>query len=156
MRIFLSGVVVAALLAVADAGAADADAAFYRTARVANYAIPGPRYATPDYEHLSLWANDAGATRVSYRYGADAKELRLRLLGAHPDGTGFAVAFPNGLVLDVVPQDGALRVRDRQGDYDKTFEWEYEGPVDGRGTFCAPCVEEADAAAFVRRHFLGK
>ena len=55
-----------------------------------------------------------------------------------------------------MPQGDTLRVRDRKGSYDKVFEWKYEGPVDGGGTFCTPCVEENDAADFVRRHFLSR
>src|SRR3546814_6104605 len=87
-------------------------------------------------------------------YGADKKGVRLRAIG--PDGSdeGFAVRFPNGLVLDIVPQGTALQVSDRSGNYSKTFEWQYAGPVDGRGTFCTPCVEKADAIGFVRRNFI--
>src|SRR3546814_19790485 len=71
-----------------------------------------------------------------------------------PYTTLFRSRFPNGLVLDVVPQGTALHVSDRSGKYSKTFEWQYEGPVDGRGPFCTPCVEEADAIGFVRRNFI--
>ena len=156
MRIHTPGLALAALLALAPAGAAEPDAAFLQRAKVANYAVSGARYGDPAYEHFSFWADDGGDTRVRYSHGADAKEVALRTLGPGKDGDGFAVAFPNGLVLDVVAQGDALRVRDRKGGYDKVFEWEYEGPVDGRGTFCTPCVEERDAAAFVRRHFIDR
>src|SRR3546814_11784915 len=85
--------------------------------------------------------------------GADQKRVRLRAIGPDGNDEGFAVRFPNGLVLDVVPQGTALHVSDRSGKYSTTFEWQYEGPVDGRGTFCTPCVEGADAIGYVRRNF---
>src|SRR3546814_10437131 len=92
---------------------------------------------------MSVWSGPHGKA-IDYEYGADQKRVRLRAIG--PDGSdeGFAVRFPNGLVLDIVPQGTALQVSDRSGNYSKTFEWQYEGPVDGRGTFCTPCVEKAD------------
>jgi hypothetical protein len=152
--------VVAATLALAPTlpavAAGGTDTAFFQRAQVANYAVRGESYGNPGYEELRLWADRDGATRVRYAWGRDGRELTLRTLGPGADGQGFALGFPNGHVLDVVPQGDALRVRDRKGGYDKVFEWKYEGPVDGRGTFCTPCVEETEAAAFVRRHFLAR
>lgn len=144
---------IALLLAVA--GAAFAQAApdgVYRDAKVANFALPGQGYDSPGFESLSFWSGPNGKA-IDYEYGADQKRVRLRAIGPGAGGDGFAVRFPNGLVLDVVPQDKSLRVSDRRGGYSKTFEWKYEGPVDGRGTFCTPCVEEADAIGFVRENF---
>src|SRR3546814_8705005 len=96
---------------------------------------------SPGFESLSCGSGPHGKA-IDYGYGADQKRVRLRAIG--PDGSdeGFAVRFPNGLVLDIVPQGTALQVSDRSGNYSKTFEWQYEGPVDGRGTFCTPCVEK--------------
>lgn len=142
------------LAALPAASAAGPDTAYYQRAQVANYAVRDEPFPSAAYEELRLWADEAGATRVRYAWGTQAREVPLKVLGRGADGAGFALGFPNGLVLDVVPQGDALRVRDRQGGYDKVFEWKYEGPVDGRGTFCTPCVEEADAAAFVRRHYI--
>lgn len=138
------------------AAAAGPDTAFYQRARVANYAVQGAQTPGPDYEELRLWADQDGQTRVHYAWGPEAKELTLALAGRSGEGEGFALRFPNGLVLDVVPQGDALRVRDRSGGYDKRFEWKYEGPVDGRGTACSACVDEADAPGFVRRHFIAR
>src|SRR3546814_2365162 len=106
---------------------------------------------------ISDWSSDVCSSdlkAIDYEYGADQKRVRLRAIGPDGNDEGFAVRFPNGLVLDVVPQGTALHVSDRSGKYSTTFEWQYEGPVDGRGTFCTPCVEEADAIGFVRRNFI--
>ncbi|GAA3933032.1 hypothetical protein [Luteimonas lutimaris] len=143
-------------LLIAIAGAAFAQASpngVYLDGKVANFALPGQDYDSPGFESLSFWSGPNGKA-VDYEYGADHKRVRLRPVGPAAGGGGFAVRFPNGLVLDVVPQGKALQVSDRGGNYSKTFEWKYEGPVDGRGTFCTPCVEEADAIGFVRKHFM--
>ena len=140
----------------AAVAAGGTDTAFFQRAQVANYAVRGESYGNPGYEELRLWADRAGNVRVHYAWGTEPKELALALAGRSADGEGFALRFPNGLVLDAVPQGQALRVRDRSGGYDKVFEWKYEGPVDGRGTACTACVDEADAAAFVRRHFIAR
>ena len=97
--------------------------------------------------------------RFSSRGGRQAavrapETATLRVLGRSAGGDGFALGFPNGLVLDAIPQGEALRLRDRNGTYDKVFEWKYEGPVEGRGTACTACVDEAEAVGFVRRHFI--
>lgn len=144
----------AGLLAMAGlVQAQDKATSVYVDAKVAQFALPGHDYSSPGFESLSFWSGPRGKA-IDYEYGADHKRVRLRAIGPGADGQGFAVRFPNGLVLDVVPQDAALQVSDRRGKYSKTFEWKYEGPVDGRGTFCAPCVEESDAIGFVRKHFM--
>lgn len=145
---------IALLLAIAGAAfAQSAPDSIYKDAKVANFALPGHGYDSPGFESLSFW-NGPNGKAINYEYGANHKQVRLRPVGPAAGGGGFAVRFPNGLVLDVVPQGKALQVSGRGGSYSKTFEWKYEGPVDGRGTFCAPCVEEADAIAFVREHFM--
>jgi hypothetical protein len=144
----------ASLLAMAGlVHAQDKAASVYVDGKVANFALPGHNYSSPGFESLSFWSGPNGKA-INYEYGTDHKRVRLRAIGPGTDGQGFAVRFPNGLVLDVVPQGTALQVSDRSGNYSKTFEWKYEGPVDGRGTFCTPCVEEADAIGFVRKHFM--
>jgi len=149
---------IAALLAIAISGVApaqDAPGNAYRDAKVANFALPGHGHASPGYESFSFWSGPQGEfIDYDYNQGAEHRQVRVRAAGPSVDGDGFAVRFPNGLVLDIVPRGAALRVSDRRGHYGKTFEWRYEGPVDGRGTFCTPCVDEADAIGFVRRHFM--
>src|SRR3546814_7045323 len=122
----------------------------YVDGKVANFALPGHDYSSPGFESLSFWSGPHGKA-IDYEYGADQKRVRLRAIG--PDGSdeGFAVRFPNGLVLDIVPQGTALPVSDRSGDYSKTFESQYEGPVDGSRTFSTPRLEKADPIRFVGR-----
>lgn len=131
---------------------ADPAEAFYRQAQVANYVARGAQTPGPDYEQLAFWADAQGQRRVRYAWGEAPRSVELAVLPGRPGG--FALRFPNGLVLEAVPQGESLRLRDGSGRYDKLFEWQYQGPVAGRGTFCAACVEQAEAATFVRRHFI--
>lgn len=154
MRISIAACLMAGLFAITGmALAGDGTSRVHQDAKVANFAIPGHDYSSPGFESLSFWSGPRGQV-VDYEYGANHKRVRLRTLGSSAGGKGFAVRFPNGFVLDVVPQDKGLQVSDRAGKYSKTFEWQYEGPVDGRGTFCQPCVDEPDAIGFVREHFM--
>jgi hypothetical protein len=126
----------------------------YAGRKVANFSLPAYNYDSPRFESFSFWSGPKDGNSVGYAYGKGGTEVKLRALGPNPDGKGFAVQFPNGLVLDIEPRGDVLLVSDRAGKYHKTFEWQYEGPVDGRGTFCQVCVEEAEAMPFVRGHFM--
>ena len=120
--------------------------------KVANYAFGSS--GTHQYENLSFWTDG----RIFYQYGADRKELALKYFGRKAiDGiNAFEVGFPNGLSLYVIPMDDfRLKVRDKKNSYNKIFSWEYEGPVNGIGTFCTPCAADEKAAyELLRQHYL--
>jgi hypothetical protein len=126
-------------------------------AKVANYSTG--KIGTKDYENLSLWVENGKSSSITYRYGArayDKPEIKLQSEG--PDTfkgqACFKVKFPNGLLPYVIPTGQRLKLVDEAGKYSKLFRWKYEGPINGRGTFCTPCVEEEEAPAFVRKYFL--
>src|SRR3546814_15687149 len=100
--------------------------------KVANFSRPGHGNVSPGFESLSFWSGPSGKA-INYEYGADNKRVRLRAIGPGTGGQGFAVRFPNGLVLDVVPQGTALQVSDRGGNYSKTFERSEERRVGKEG-----------------------
>ena len=160
MSVRIAGHVAAALFVFAAMTAAPAqdktDNKVYENGKVANYSVAAYDYSSPNYESFSFWSSPKDGNAVDYAYGKNGTRVRLRVLGPNSDGRSFAVQFPNGLMLDLVPQGDVLLVADRAGKYHKTFEWQYEGPVDGRGTFCQPCVEDTEAMPFVREHFLEK
>src|SRR3546814_737111 len=107
----------AGLLAMAGlVDAQDKVPSVYVDGKVANFALPGPDYSSPGFESLSFWSGPHGKA-IDYEYGADQKRVRLRAIGPDGNDEGFAVRFPNGLVLDVVPQGTALPVSDRSGQY---------------------------------------
>lgn len=158
MTVRMAGRIVFALFALAAANGAPAqekaESKVYENGQVANFSLPAYNYSSPEFEGFSFWSSPKHGRIVDYSYGKGGTRVRLRELGPNPDGKGFAVQFPNGLVLDLEPQGDVLLVSDRAGKYHKTFEWQYEGPVGGRGTFCTPCVEETKAMPFVREHFM--
>src|SRR3546814_1407936 len=107
----------AGLLAMAGlVDAQDKVPSVYFDGKVANFALPGHDYSSPGFESLSFWSGPHGKA-IDYEYGADQKRVRLRAIGPDGNDEGFAVRFPNGLVLDVVPQGTALHVSDRSEEH---------------------------------------
>jgi hypothetical protein len=114
--------------------------------KVANYAYGEP--GTDTYEHLSFWVKDGKRGEVSYTYGRDRKEVNLQYTGrSSVNGkTGFTVQFPNKTTLSIIPNGNQLKVTNPKATYAKTFAWEYEGPVNGIGTFCDVCTQDEKEA----------
>lgn len=124
--------------------------------QLANYSTG--KYGTKDYEHFSFNFRNNKKDKITYRYGVSGKNIYLKYLG--PDffngEPSFKVKFPNNLILWVIPQTNYnLKVIDKKGSYLKIFKWEYEGPINGIGTFCAPCVGEKESIDLIKKHYLG-
>ena len=122
--------------------------------KVASYSFGTPGKA--DYEHLSFWVKAGKRTGIYYSYGADRKEAKLKYLGKTQLNTkpGFRVQFTNGHVLAVMPSGNLLLVS-ANGQDAKRFAWEYEGPVNGIGTFCDVCAaDEKEAMQLMRTYYL--
>jgi hypothetical protein len=123
--------------------------------QVANYSFGKP--GTAAYEHFSFWTLNGRRSDAQYAYGKDRRDNQLRYLG--PDRLNgqpcFRVQFSNGHLLYLVPSGTALKVTTSRTAPPKTFAWEYEGPVNGVGTNCSVCAEDAAAAMrLVRKHYL--
>ncbi|MBD2754469.1 hypothetical protein [Spirosoma validum] len=122
---------------------------------VANYSYGKP--GTDTYEHLSFWVKDAKRQDITYAYGKDRKEVKLRYAGkAQVNNTsGFNAQFPNNTILTIMPSGTTLKVSNPKDNYSKTFTWEYEGPVNGIGTFCDVCTQdEKEALKLVQKYYL--
>ena len=123
--------------------------------KVANYSIG--RYGTERYEHLSFWIKDGKRNYIEYLYGAKPKEIKLIFLGQTilNDKRYLKVKFPNKYVLFINADGTKLSVNDEKGKYSKVFTWEYEGPVNGIGTYCDICAEnEEEAIQIVKANYL--
>ena len=123
--------------------------------KVASYSFGKP--GTDKYEHLAFWTNDGKRTVVNYAYGKEQKEVKLQYLGKDQVSRQicFKVQFTNNFVLYIIPKGRRLQVTDASGKYNKTFSWEYEGPVNGIGTFCDVCAEDdEDAMALIQSAYL--
>jgi len=121
--------------------------------QVANFSLG--KYGTKGYEEFSFWVHENGKLEIEYMYGNNGKQFKLDYLGSgKKNGSpSFRVRFSNGEILNVVPRYSSLRIFDNHGKYSKTFSWKYEGPVNGRGTFCGVCVDENEAIQFVKDNF---
>ena len=120
--------------------------------KVANY-FTG-KYGTKEYEHFSFWLKDGKAFSVEYSYGTKPKKMVLEIVGTKKlNGEKvLKVQFPNKYILLIITHNKQLHVRDANTAYNKTFQWEYEGPVNGAGTFCDVCAEdETEAISIVEK-----
>ena len=110
-----------------------------------------------DYESFGFWINENGQrSYITYNYGADRKESRISYLGvSNFNGVkSFKIQFSNKLILHVMSNGDQLQIADMNGKYSKAFKWEYEGPVNGIGTFCKVCAIDAkDAKSVVEQYF---
>lgn len=119
--------------------------------RVANYS--SGTMGTKTYEHFSFWKSG----EITYTYGKNDKDITLNYLGKEKlkNTTAFKVQFPDNRIWYVIPRGKNLKVSDKAGKYTKNFRWEYEGPVNGIGTFCSVCAEdETEAASLIKRYFM--
>ena len=125
--------------------------------QVANFSTG--KVGTKSHEHLSFYVKDGAKADITYAYGKDGrggKEINLEYLGKDTlNGAAvFKIAFPNNQVLYVIPQKTYLKIVDEKGKYNKIFRWEYEGPVNGRGTWCDSCTQDGKkSVALIKKYF---
>ena len=103
--------------------------------KVANYSFG--KYGTDAYKHLSLWTEKGKNSYIEYTYGKESTEVKLLILGQRirNGNKSIQVQFSNKYVLYILPDGLDLNVSDDNGKYFKKFKWEYEGPINGIGTF---------------------
>lgn len=118
--------------------------------RVANFSYKN--FAAKDFEAYGFWVNANQIGDINYSYKTpegDIKSMKLKYEGADMlnGEKAFKVLFPNNLLLYVIPRkNNTLKIASLDGKYSKTFRWLYEGPIEGRGTFCEACAENASEA----------
>jgi len=123
--------------------------------KVANYSIG--KYGTDKYEHFDFETKDGKRTEINYSYGKDNKNVKLQYAGndVFNEDTCFKVNFPNNYTLYITVKENRLHIVDAEGKYNKTFSWEYEGPIDGIGTYCDVCAKgKEDAIMLIKSAYL--
>ncbi len=123
--------------------------------KVANYSVG--KYGEEGYEHFSFWSKSGKRAEIKYSYGKDSKELSASYAGkgSYKGQKCFKVTLPGNYMLYVIPTGLKLRIVGPAKNFDKAFEWEYEGPVNGVGTFCNVCAQdEKEAKAVIDRYFM--
>lgn len=114
-------------------------------------------YGTDQNEKFEFWAKSDKHFEILYAYGKSAREIKLQYLGKSriSGDSCFKVQFPNKYLRYVIPSGLSLKVVDSSGKYNKTFSWQYEGPIDGKGTHCDVCAEDdVDAMNILRLAYL--
>jgi hypothetical protein len=127
--------------------------------RVANFSYKN--FTAKDFEAYGFWVNANQVGDINYSYKTpegDIKSMKLQYEGVDTlnGEKAFKVLFPNNLRLYIIPKkNNTLKIASLDGKYSKTFRWLYEGPVEGRGTFCEACAENAaEAAKLLREYYL--
>jgi len=127
----------------------------YAQLKVAQYSFG--EYGTVAYEHFAFCTNNGERSKIYYSYGKTPHEIELHFSGRDTmNGKPFfKVRFSNGHELYVIPKGLQVRITDLTGRYDKTLSWEYEGPIDGRGTHCDVCAaDDSDAMEVLQSAYL--
>ncbi|HYV55816.1 MAG TPA: hypothetical protein VE933_14610, partial [Chitinophagaceae bacterium] len=112
---------------------------------------------TDNYENFDFWTKNGKRTEIVYRYGKDRKEVKLKYLGKDllNGDSCFKVRFSNNYTLYIMPAGLQLKVVDANGKYNKTFAWEYEGPINGIGTHCDVCAaDDQDAMRLIKTSYM--
>lgn len=127
---------------------------FYAQNQIANFSTG--KTGTKTYEHISFWIEDNERGDITYSYGKNRREIKLKYSGTdNLDGIkAFKVEFPNNEVFYVIPQKTFLKVINKKTSYDKIFRWEYEGPINGIGTWCDACTQNGkESLDLIRKYF---
>ena len=125
------------------------------TSRVANFS--NDKSLSKNFESFSFQETNGKPAEIIYAYGENYEEIKLKHLGKTEFNgkKAFKVMFPNKLVLYIVPNsNNTISVYNKSKSYNKTFNWQYEGPIDGIGTFCEPCVDDKESIALLRNVYL--
>ena len=127
----------------------------YGEQKVANYFFG--KAGTNSYESFAFWVEANKRGDIVYDYGREFKEVKLNYWGKdnYKGEACFKVQFPNSYILYIIPQGLSLKVASGDGKYKKLFRWQYEGPVNGIGTFCTSCAEnEKESMELIRQYYL--
>ena len=107
-------------------------------------------YAYPDWEKIAFDLTNQGR-EITYSYRKNEQGHKLDLLGTKfvNNQKALIVKIPSLNKTYLILRDKkkeSLVMMSEDGKYKKKFPLGYEGPVDGRGTFCATCANEPPEA----------
>ncbi|RFZ81651.1 hypothetical protein DYU05_17640 [Mucilaginibacter terrenus] len=123
--------------------------------KVANYAAGKP--GTSSYRGYSFYLTGTKPTEISFRSGADRNESNVTYNGkaTYNGKRCFKMTLTGNKVYYAYPVGDKLAIVNATSKKAETYTWEYEGPVDGRGTFCEACAEdEKEAMKLMKSSYL--
>lgn len=122
--------------------------------KVANYYTGTP--GTTNYQQYSFWTKANKATKATYTYGANRNQIKITNAGktTYHGQAGFKINLPKG-VFYVIPSGVNLKIINPATKKTELFKWEYEGPVNGIGTYCDVCAQdEKEAMSILKKYYL--
>lgn len=123
--------------------------------KVANYFAGKP--GTASYQGYSFWSINNKPAEVTFYKGAARKESKVTYNGkaTYNGKSCFKMTLPDKSFFYVYPIGTKLAIVNAASKKIETFSWEYEGPVDGRGTFCQACAQdEKEAITLMKASYL--
>ena len=112
---------------------------------------------TNTYQHYSFWSANGKPTEITFTGGANRTESKVTYNGkaTYQGKTCFKMTRANGKVFYVYPIGLKLAIVNATTKKIETFTWEYEGPVNGVGTFCNVCAQdEKEAMTLLKAAYL--
>lgn len=122
--------------------------------QVASYS--NSEFGSSKYENFGFWILDNHNPVIHYQYGKKSLEVPVKYLGKCKVGNNkcFKMLLNNKLTLYVSIEKHNLRIKSASGNYNKLFAWQYEGPVNGIGTYCEPCTQdEKESEKFLSEYY---
>ena len=107
-------------------------------------------YNYPEWEKLEFQFTDEGRN-ITYSYRKNEKGYKLSILGTKYIGNKkcLIVQIPKFNQRYLIFRDrknSRILMTSEDNTYKKYFPLGYEGPIDGRGTYCDICANEPDEA----------
>jgi len=114
--------------------------------KTANYSSGKP--GTGNYQGYSFWTKDGKPSEILFSYGKNRKQIKASYAGkvTYKNKAAFKMTFPNKKAFYVIPAGNKLNIVNTALNKTETFGWEYEGPVNGVGTFCDVCAQDEKEA----------
>ena len=114
-------------------------------------------YTYPEWEKLEFDFTDEGR-EITYSYRKNESGHKLMVLGTKyvRNQKVLMVRIPKYNKIYLIFRDrknSRILMTSEDNTYKKYFSLGYEGPVDGRGTYCDSCANEPDEAFYILDSF---
>ncbi len=121
--------------------------------KVANFSFGKPH--TENYVKFAFYIDDGKEAGVYRTEGKDLKETKGHLYAVGNTNNSFKVEFEDKKIFIITTNGESLLISESAEKGTQIYKWEYEGPVDGVGTFCEQCADgPKEATTLVSKAYL--